>query len=164
MHKNFHRSYGQGNWGVTVGSRVNLVRAQRTLARLEAQKLFRPNIPEVEGLRTRIRGLRDLRVLGSRIQGSLFETFSDDKGLEFEAPCSRPSPTTKGSNSKPPRPKSPRPSNSRPMLGAESSGIRYSLNRNSKFECQQPNPILILEDQGNDTYSNPSITNCHAAN
>jgi hypothetical protein len=85
MHENFHRSYRQGNWGVTVGSRVNLIRAQRTLARLEARKLFRPNIFEVERLRTRIRGLRDLRVRGSRIRGSLFETFSDDKGLEFEA-------------------------------------------------------------------------------
>jgi hypothetical protein len=78
MHENFHKSYRQGNWGVTVGSRVNLIRAQQTLARLEAQKLFRPNIFEVERLRTRIRGLRDLRVLGSRIRGSLFETFSDD--------------------------------------------------------------------------------------
>jgi hypothetical protein len=48
MHENFHKSYGQGNWGVTVGARVNLIRAQRTLARLEAQKLFRPNIFEVE--------------------------------------------------------------------------------------------------------------------
>jgi hypothetical protein len=85
MHENFHRSYRQGNWGVTVGSRVNFIRAQRILARLEARKLFRPNIFEVERLRTRIRGLRDLRVLGSRIRGSLFETFSDDKGLEFEA-------------------------------------------------------------------------------
>jgi hypothetical protein len=85
MHENFHRSYRQGNWGVTVGSRVNLIRAQRTLARLEAQELSRPNIFEVERLRTRIRGLRDLRVLGSRIRGSLFKTFSDDKGLEFEA-------------------------------------------------------------------------------
>jgi hypothetical protein len=85
MHENFHRSYRQGNWGVTVGSRVNLIRAQRTLAGLEAQKLSRPNIFEVERLGTRIRGFRDLQVLGSRIRGSLFETFSDDKGLEFVA-------------------------------------------------------------------------------
>jgi hypothetical protein len=68
-----------------VGLRVNLIRAQRTLAGLEAQKLFRPNILEVERLGTRIRGLRDLRVLGSRIRGFLFENFSDDKGLEFVA-------------------------------------------------------------------------------
>jgi hypothetical protein len=114
MHKNFHRSYRQGNWGVTVGSRVNHIRAQRTLAGLEAQKTLqaqhlrgrktgdsnsRPTRPP--GLRlsnsrlpvrdflrrqwTRIRDLQDLRVLGSRIRGSLFETFSDDNGLEFVA-------------------------------------------------------------------------------
>jgi hypothetical protein len=38
------------------------------------------------------------------------------------------------------------------------------LNKNSKFKCQQPNPILIPEDQGTDNYSNPSITDCLAAN
>jgi hypothetical protein len=90
---------------------------------------------QIRRLRTRIRGLRVLRVLGFRIRGSLFETFSDDKGLEFvafetsgsyalefEAPCSRPSPTTKGSNSWPPRPKSPRPSNSRPCPRPKNPG------------------------------------------
>jgi hypothetical protein len=103
MHENFHRSYRQGNWGVTVGSRVNLIRAQRTLAGLEAQKTLqaqhlrgrktgdsnsRP--PRPPGLRlsnsrlpirdllrrkwARIRGLRDLRVLGPRIRGPMPET------------------------------------------------------------------------------------------
>jgi hypothetical protein len=103
MHKNFHRSYRQGNWGVTVGSRVNLVRAQQTLAGLEAQKTLeaqhlrgrktgdsnsRPTRPP--GLRlsnsrfpvrdllrrqwARIRGTRDLRVLGPRIRGPMPET------------------------------------------------------------------------------------------
>jgi hypothetical protein len=103
MHENFHRSYRQGNWGVTVGSRVNLIRAQQTLAGLEAQKTLqaqhlrgrrtgdsnsRP--PRPPGLRlsnsrlpvrdplrrqwARIRGLRDLRVLGPRIRGPMPET------------------------------------------------------------------------------------------
>jgi hypothetical protein len=87
----------------TVGSRVNLIRAQRTLAGLEAQKTLqaqhlrgrktgdsnsRP--PRPPGLRlsnsrllvrdllrrqwARIRGLRDLRFLGPRIRGPMPET------------------------------------------------------------------------------------------
>jgi hypothetical protein len=33
-----------------------------------------------------------------------------------------------------------------------------------KIQMQQPNPILIPEDQGTDNYSNPSIIDCLAAN
>jgi hypothetical protein len=91
------------DWFDVVGSRVNLIRAQRTLAGLEAQKTLQAQHlrgiktgdsnskpPRPPGLRisnsrlpvrdllrrqrARIRGLRDLRVLGPRIRGPMPET------------------------------------------------------------------------------------------
>jgi hypothetical protein len=55
-------------------------------------------------------------------------------------------------------------SQSRDLLEISVPRPSRDLNKNSKFKCQQPNPILIPEDQGTDNYSNPSITDCLAAN
>jgi hypothetical protein len=55
-------------------------------------------------------------------------------------------------------------SQSRDLLEISVPRPSRDLNKNSKFKCQQPNPILIPEDQGKDNYSNPSITDCLAAN
>jgi hypothetical protein len=50
------------------------------------------------------------------------------------------------------------------MSNTSKHGIRYSICMNSEFTRQQPNLILISEDQETDNYSNPSITNCLVAN
>jgi hypothetical protein len=68
MHKNFHRSYRHGNWGVTVGSRVNHIRAQQTLARLEAQKTLQAQHPP--GRKTRDSNSRPTRPPGLRLSNS----------------------------------------------------------------------------------------------